>query len=150
MFIQVLKVVMEKVKKNKIPKNLSIPKAQQLAFVALKVWGHEEWIVNNEKYCGKKLVLRRGWRCSLHFHKIKDETFYLLSGKIFLETVYQGKKNKRIMTPGDIVHIPVGMVHRFTGIEDAEIIEFSTRHREEDSYRIEVSGKADLRLLSIE
>ena len=28
-----------------------------------KVWGEEHWIVN-ERYCGKKLVLRQGYRCS--------------------------------------------------------------------------------------
>ena len=44
-----------------------------------KVWGREEWIVNNEKYCGKKLILKKGYSCSMHHHKIKDETFYILS-----------------------------------------------------------------------
>ena len=33
-----------------------------------KVWGEEHWIVNRD-YCGKKMVLNKGFRCSLHFHK---------------------------------------------------------------------------------
>ena len=49
-----------------------------------KVWGEEHWIVNKE-YCGKKLVLKKGFRCSMHFHKIKDETFYVISGKVLIE-----------------------------------------------------------------
>lgn len=105
-----------------------------------KVWGHDEWIVNNEKYCGKKLFIKEGFRCSLHFHKIKDETFYVLKGKIFLETEFQGIKKTYSMEVGDSAHIPPLMVHRFTALENSELIEFSTQHFEEDSYRIELSS----------
>ena len=48
-----------------------------------KKWGKEIWIVNRE-YCGKKLVLNKGFRCSMHFHKNKDETFYILTGKVLM------------------------------------------------------------------
>jgi hypothetical protein len=41
--------------------------------VVPKSWGEEHWIVNGE-YCGKKLVLKKGHRCSLHYHKVKDST----------------------------------------------------------------------------
>jgi len=109
-----------------------------------KEWGHEEWIVNNDLYCGKKLVLKKGYRCSLHYHKLKDETFYVLSGKILFETDYKGVKNSSVVMAGDIVPIPITMIHRFTGLENSEIIEFSTHHREDDSYRLEPSGPAAL------
>jgi hypothetical protein len=36
------------------------------------------------------------------------------------------------------------MVHRFSGLEDSEIIEFSTHHEDEDSYRQERSGPFDV------
>ena len=121
----------------------SIKKNQLDNFVE-KVWGHEEWIVNNEKYCGKKLVLKKGFRCSMHHHKVKDETFYVVSGKVLMETVIDGNENKRIMTRGDIQHIKIGMWHRFTGLEDSEIFEFSTFHMDADSYRIEDSGSINL------
>ena len=49
-----------------------------------KVWGSEEWIVNRA-YCGKKLILNKGFRCSMHYHKNKDETFYILKGKVLME-----------------------------------------------------------------
>ena len=96
-----------------------------------KVWGEEHWIVNRD-YCGKKLILRRGFRCSLHLHKNKDEVFYVISGKVFLEL----GDRERVMGPGDHQHVPQGVEHRFWGIEDAEIIEFSTHHEDEDSYRV--------------
>ncbi|MBD3231205.1 cupin domain-containing protein [Candidatus Dependentiae bacterium] len=131
--------------KNK--KNVADVKTDQLINFVEKIWGHEEWIVNNSKYCGKKLVLKQGTRCSMHKHNIKDETFYILSGKVLLETEFDGKKESRLMTRGDIKHIKVGMWHRFTGIQNSEIIEFSTFHMDEDSIRKENSGKIDLKKL---
>ena len=125
--------------------NKIIPaKKDQLDNYVDKVWGHEEWIANNDKYCGKKLVLRKGFSCSMHHHKIKDETFYLESGKVLLEMEYDGEKSKRLLTPGDVQHIKIGMWHRFIGLEDSEIFEFSTFHMDADSYRREVSGAFDL------
>ena len=49
-----------------------------------KGWGYEKWIVNNELYCGKLLFFNAGKRCSWHYHKLKDETFYIQSGEILL------------------------------------------------------------------
>jgi quercetin dioxygenase-like cupin family protein len=125
-------------------------KPDQLAFISPKVWGHEEWIVNNAQYCGKKLVFKAGYCCSLHYHKIKEETFYILSGKVFIDIEENGVKKSRIMTPGEIQHIPQGIIHRITALEDAQVIEFSTFHMEDDSYRIIPAGKADLQALGLD
>ncbi|TSC58894.1 MAG: D-beta-D-heptose 7-phosphate kinase / D-beta-D-heptose 1-phosphate adenosyltransferase [Candidatus Peregrinibacteria bacterium Greene0416_19] len=103
-----------------------------------KAWGEEQWIVNKE-YCGKKLVLKKNHRCSMHEHKKKDEVFYLQSGKVQLEL----DGEMFTLSPGDFIHIPAGLPHRFTGLEDSEIMEFSTMHDEEDSYRSEFSGHVE-------
>ncbi len=104
---------------------------QSPTHVVQKVWGVEHWIVNRE-YCGKRLVLRKGFRCSLHSHKRKDEVFYLISGRVFLEL---GERHC-VMLPGSHQHVPPGVEHRFWGLEDSEIIEFSTHHEDEDSFRV--------------
>ncbi|MBD3164398.1 cupin domain-containing protein [Candidatus Woesearchaeota archaeon] len=111
-----------------------------------KAWGEEKWIVNRD-YCGKILILKKGFRCSMHHHKNKDETFYISKGKVLLE--YDGKKS--IMKPGQAQLIEPNKKHRFTGLEDSEIIEFSTHHEDSDSYREEgmLSGKADLPALNL-
>ena len=109
-----------------------------------KKWGKEIWIVNRD-YCGKKLILNKGFRCSMHFHKNKDETFYILTGKVLMEI---GNK-KHIMLPGHSILIEPNTKHRFTGLEDSEIIEFSTHHKDSDSYRDELSGKVDLDKLEL-
>jgi len=57
-----------------------------------KGWGFEKWIVNNKKYCGKILYFIKGKKCSLHFHEIKEETFYIQSGRIKL--LYSDETNK--------------------------------------------------------
>jgi quercetin dioxygenase-like cupin family protein len=109
--------------------------------IVKKVWGSEEWIVNRN-YCGKILNLDRGFQCSYHFHKNKDETFYVLEGLVGM--VVSG--DNRIMKSGDTQLILPGQLHRFVGLEDSKIIEFSTHHKEEDSYRTENSGRVDIRL----
>jgi len=107
-----------------------------------KVWGSEEWIINNDMYCGKLLNLQRGMRCSVHYHLKKHETFYLLSGKILME---MGDNLMRsVLNIGDSQVIEPGQKHRFTGLEDSRIIEFSTHHEDNDSYRDTKSGSADL------
>ena len=107
-----------------------------------KVWGREEWICNNEKYCGKKLVLKKGYRCSIHHHKVKDETFFVLKGSVLLERG-ENCEMKDILNEGDSVRLLPNTWHRFTGIKNSEILEFSTKHMEEDSYRKSQSEKID-------
>ena len=129
---------------------LLIPaKKDQLVNFVEKVWGHEEWIVNNDKYCGKKLFVRKGHRCSMHHHKVKDETFYCASGKVYLEMERDGVIEVRLLTPGDIQHIEIGLWHRYTALEDSELLEFSTFHSDDDSYRKETSGAIDLNTLDM-
>jgi quercetin dioxygenase-like cupin family protein len=125
-------------------------KFDQLANYVEKEWGHEEWIVNNAKYCGKKLVFKASYQLSMHHHKIKEETFYIIAGKVFLETEHDGVRQTRLMEPGDIAHIKPNMWHRITALVDSEVIEFSTHHMDEDSYRRTHSCKVDLKALNLD
>ena len=95
-----------------------------------KTWGHEEWAVNKD-YCGKMLVVKAGWQCSLHKHKKKDEVFMVASGVVFMEV----GDEESVMMPGRCVHIPTGVLHRFSALMPTKLIEFSSHHEEEDSYR---------------
>lgn len=104
-----------------------------------KVWGYEKWLENNEKYCCKILSLNKGYQCSLHYHKIKDETFLILKGEMRLEVGEQVVNLKK----GDFIRILPTQLHRFRGIENCEFIEVSTHHEESDSYRLEESKRID-------
>jgi len=108
--------------------------------VVKKIWGREEWIVN-KSYCGKFLIFKRGYRSSLHYHKKKPESFYLLEGKILLEYGSKRKQKKKILKKGDVHHVKTGKVHRFNALENSKIIEFSLHHKDSDSHRLEFGGK---------
>lgn len=104
-----------------------------------KGWGYEKWIVNKPEYCGKLLYFYKGKKCSWHYHKLKDETFYIGSGSIklyFGETDDINESNYVLLSKGEKFHIPVGLRHQMLALEDTELYEFSTEHFEEDSYRI--------------
>lgn len=106
----------------------------------LKGWGYEKWITNNEKYCGKLLFFIKGKKCSWHYHKVKDEVFYIHSGKIELTFGLTDEKKDAstiVLQKGDSFHVPVGLRHQMLGLEETELFEFSTQHFEEDSIRIE-------------
>jgi mannose-6-phosphate isomerase-like protein (cupin superfamily) len=111
-----------------------------------KVWGEEHWIVNNPEYCGKKLIIKKGFRCSLHLHKIKHETFYVHSGRVLMEH----RETSKILYAGDTITIDRNDLHRFTGLDDLnEIFEFSTQHFEDDSYRMIESGEVSQEELNL-
>ena len=109
-----------------------------------KGWGFEKWIVNCEEYCGKLLYFVKGKRCSWHYHKLKDEVFYVQSGKIRViysdgdEMYRKGHlvANETILYPGDNFHVYRGLRHQMVALEDTELFEFSTQHFDEDSYRL--------------
>lgn len=104
-----------------------------------KGWGYEKWIVNKPQYCGKLLFFNKGKKCSWHYHKIKDEVFYLQSGKILLkysDSEFLESANEVVLNAGDSFHIYTGLKHQMIALEDSELFEFSTEHFEHDSYRI--------------
>jgi mannose-6-phosphate isomerase-like protein (cupin superfamily) len=112
---------------------------RKVAEIHIKGWGKEEWVVNNDKYCGKILYFNKGKKCSFHKHEIKDEVFRLAKGKMILRGGYDEDIDKAevfILQEGDIFHIPIGYIHQMEAIEDSELYEFSTTHFEFDSYRI--------------
>lgn len=111
---------------------------QQIKFVS-KGWGFEKWIHNSDKYCGKLLYFAKDKRCSWHYHKLKDEVFYVQSGRI--KVVYSKDDdieaaNSVILGPGDSFHVHQDLRHQMIAIEDTELFEFSTQHFDSDSYRI--------------
>ena len=104
-----------------------------------KGWGYELWIVNNNLYCGKILHFNKGKKCSWHYHKIKDEVFYVQTGKIkvlFSEQDDIEKAESVILEQGDNFHVYKGLRHQMIALQDTELFEFSTKHFDEDSYRI--------------
>ena len=104
-----------------------------------KEWGYEKWIVNKKEYCGKLLFFHSGKKCSWHYHEIKDEVFYLQSGRMIVRYGDDDdieKAEETLLESGMKFYIPPGLRHQMEAIEDCELFEFSTEHFDEDSYRI--------------
>jgi mannose-6-phosphate isomerase-like protein (cupin superfamily) len=110
-----------------------------------KDWGYELIIHNDEKYCGKILFIKKDHCISLQFHKKKTETFYLQSGELLCkfseqEDFISPEQMKIVkMYGGQVKEIPVGFIHQVFAVEDSTIIEFSTQHFDDDTYRISKS-----------
>ncbi len=109
-----------------------------------KVWGLETWLVNQEdiSYCSKILSVAVGRYSSYHYHPIKEETFYILSGK--LQFTLERKVFE--MLPGDRIHIPPKTKHKFEGLEYSRILEISTFHSDDDVVRLSESGKRETKV----
>lgn len=92
-----------------------------------KPWGHELWWAHTDEYAGKILHVRAGERLSLQYHEHKDESCYLLSGRLLL---VQGPDAEHLATteigPGVGWRNEAGTVHTVEALEDSEIVEVST------------------------
>ena len=103
-----------------------------------KGWGYEEWIYNGE-YCGKLLVFDSEKKCSWHFHKIKDETFYVLSGSFLIKHSDQDNlelADETILMQGQALRIPPLVRHQIIALQASTMLEISTHHNESDSHRL--------------
>ncbi|MGA2411468.1 MAG: cupin domain-containing protein [Candidatus Binataceae bacterium] len=114
-------------------------RARQPVHIEPKGWGREVWIANSEQYCGKILEIRKGKKCSFHFHKIKTESFYLRTGRLKLrvsEAPESEVVEEFILEAGECMDVPIGLVHQMEALEDSELYEFSTQHYDSDSHRL--------------
>lgn len=94
-----------------------------------KPWGYEIWWARTERYVGKILHVRKGESLSLQYHRVKDETILVQSGRLLFETRPAGEEGelRRVeLGPGQAFHITPGTLHRMTGLEDTDIVEVST------------------------
>ncbi len=104
-----------------------------------KGWGREVWIANSPLYCGKILEIDRGKRCSLHYHQLKTESFYLRSGrlKIRIKKYPEAPVIEEFeLLAGECMDVTPGLVHQMEALEPAELYEFSTQHFDSDSHRL--------------
>lgn len=103
-----------------------------------KGWGSETIFINNAKYCGKLLNFNKDAKFSMHFHIKKEETWYVLSGKFtyrWINTV-NADINSEVLLPGDVITNAIGEPHQIVCEETGTILEVSTTHYDEDSYRV--------------
>jgi mannose-6-phosphate isomerase-like protein (cupin superfamily) len=103
-----------------------------------KPWGWELIWAAAEEYVGKVLFVKAGESLSLQFHKEKDESWYVESGRARLELGEAGQSvlSEEVVGAGACFRYRPGTVHRVTALEDTTILEVSTPHLD-DVVRLE-------------
>jgi len=84
----------------------------------------------NREYCKKLIVQLPGQSHPLHFHKLKEETFQVLSGVMHVEV----EGHHKILRAGETQLIQPGVWHRFWTETGVIFEEISTTHYNSDSY----------------
>ena len=103
-----------------------------------KGWGKEMIITNNQLYCGKILMFKKGCKFSMHYHLIKDETWFIAEGEFLYRWIDTETADiyEEELKPGDVVRQLPGQPHQLMAHTDGSIIEVSTEHFDDDSYRV--------------
>ena len=92
-----------------------------------KPWGHEIWWAATDQYVGKILHVNKGHRLSLQYHEKKDETSYVLSGRLILvQGPDQEHLAERTVSVGDVWRNAPGTIHTIEALEDSDVLEAST------------------------
>ena len=105
-----------------------------------KGWGYEIIWATNDKYCGKLMVFERaGAKFSMHFHREKDETWFVNAGKFKLRWIdtKEARLYEKELNEGDVWRNPPLQPHQLEALVPGSIIlEVSTPDSVEDNYRI--------------
>ncbi len=112
----------------------------RLTGVVEKGWGYEMIWATNEHYCGKIMVFNReGAKTSMHFHKEKDETWFVNSGTFkvaYIDTNNSTLYEKELIE-GATWHNPPLQPHQLICVsKEGSVTEVSTADSVEDNYRI--------------
>ncbi|HEY5922851.1 MAG TPA: hypothetical protein VIV11_14330 [Kofleriaceae bacterium] len=92
-----------------------------------KPWGHELIWAKTDRYVGKILHIKAGEALSLQYHRVKDETIMVLTGKLRFEHFAEGQSPQMTeLGPREPFHVTPLMRHRMIAIEDTDVLEVST------------------------
>ncbi len=102
-------------------------KQASLPRVVAKPWGSELWWAHTSRYAGKILRVTAGHRLSVQYHRTKDETSFLLSGRLLLLKGPTGDAlERREVAAGEAWRNRPGEIHTIEALEDCEVLEVST------------------------
>jgi mannose-6-phosphate isomerase-like protein (cupin superfamily) len=93
-----------------------------------KPWGHETIWAKTDAYVGKILHIKAGEALSVQYHNVKDETVYLLSGKLIYRVWEDDKPVDVDLQIGQAFRITPKTVHQMEAVTDCDVLEVSTPH----------------------
>jgi mannose-6-phosphate isomerase-like protein (cupin superfamily) len=109
-----------------------------------KPWGYELIWAHTDRYVGKILHIECGEALSLQYHRVKDETLYLLSGSLELQVGDTDDAPEVLqLQPGESIHLPPGRRHRLTARETCDVLEASTTEIDDVVRLVDRYGRAE-------
>lgn len=113
---------------------------QRLEGKVEKGWGYELIWATNDRYCGKIMVFEKaGAKFSMHFHKEKDETWFVNAGQFRLTwcDTKTATYHQKILEEGAVWRNPPLQPHQLESlVPNSMIFEVSTPDSVEDNFRI--------------
>ena len=92
-----------------------------------KPWGWETLWTLTRRYAGRILHIRRGHQLALAYHREREESFLVRTGRVILVLEdARGQLCELWLGPGDAQHVPPGRLHRLIALDDAEVVAVST------------------------
>lgn len=105
-----------------------------------KGWGFEIIWASTDDYCGKLLCFdKAGAKMSMHFHKEKDESWFVNAGKFKLRVMNTdtAEIHEQELNEGDTWRNPPMVPHQLEALVAGSVIfEVSTSDSVQDNYRI--------------
>lgn len=91
-----------------------------------KPWGHEIIWAHTDRYVGKILHIRAGHALSVQYHERKDETVYMLAGKLKYWVKMGETMTDMHLEVGDAFRIMPHTIHYMEAVTDCDVLEAST------------------------
>ncbi len=123
-----------------VPNQSEIEVSHHYGLESFDKFGLSMITIFNKGYCKKLLFLINKQTHPKQFHKEKNETFFILYGKIRLKIWYKNNKLiDQVMKAGDIFTIKPNHIHWFKSVSKGGSIveELSTESKKKDSYYLD-------------
>lgn len=122
-----------------VNKKVIIPKNSRLEishhYGIQKFFTHGITMINviNSKYCKKLIIMLPGQKHPEQYHKVKEESFFILNGEVELKL----QNKKYLLKEGMLKTIYPNIIHEFYSKKGCIIEELSTTSKSKDSFYID-------------
>jgi mannose-6-phosphate isomerase-like protein (cupin superfamily) len=91
-----------------------------------KIWGTTELLFNHNNVECHRIKIKAGMASSWHTHTCRQNSFYVMSGKLAIQSCKNDYKltDTTIIKDGESTYVPPGEKHRFVALTDVDAIEY--------------------------
>ena len=91
-----------------------------------KIWGSTESLFNHNNVECHRIKIKAGYASSWHVHNSRQNEFYIISGKLVIQSHKNDYKliDNTLLCDGDKTYVPVNERHRFIALTDVDALEW--------------------------